>query len=42
MEDEKNVGWGVCMKQFICGAWPTTTKKGVPEKKGKGVSFGKA
>ena len=22
---EKNVGWGVCMKQFICGAWPSTT-----------------
>ena len=21
----KNVGWGVCMKQFICGAWPSTT-----------------
>ena len=20
-----NVGWGVCMKQFICGAWPSTT-----------------
>ena len=26
MEDEKNVGWGVCMKQFICGAWPSTTE----------------
>ena len=22
---KKNVGWGVCMKQFICGARPTTT-----------------
>ena len=22
---KKNVGWGVCMKQFICGAWPSTT-----------------
>ena len=23
---KKNVGWGVCMKQFICGAWPSTTE----------------
>ena len=22
---KKNVGWGVCMKQFICGARPSTT-----------------
>ena len=25
---KKNVGWGVCMKQFICGAWPPTTNIG--------------
>ena len=25
---KKNVGWGVCMKQFICGARPSTTQSG--------------
>ena len=25
---KKSVGWGVCMKQFICGARPPTTTQG--------------
>ena len=30
---KKNVGWGVCMKQFICGARPPTTVSPPPSKK---------